>query len=413
MITDPHPLIPIHGSLHEQISLLWQSLPHGIVSSCTSISRMPPRNHQSVVSSLRFGWESACKRRSDGTSLDLSLIPSNILADAELLMIEGSSPERVMALAIAFGTVIDPNSNPCALQAEAGVDRRGQASAIGEVLVELLDEAGYTVKISRDPGVSNQFREPEINAQWLKTRRSPNAKRFVAVAGWLQSFNPEERSERASVLANVLIDALLNIGESETFKYPQFHATPRIAMIIVKRYLETTPNRPDATEAVVTAAIRVLGLMMLDPPIVERGDIHSPEHIDITLRWTNYLSGVEVTDDPITMIKITQEVVPAMQNYGLNNVTVIGRKPSSNEVEGINAYAANAFQRFGQQINMSVIDDLETWFNMPVIRGDVGGKFLSEIGEELDRFSEIQTRMAWLKVLNSYIDSVNNNTDFV
>jgi hypothetical protein len=333
--------------------------------------------------------------------------PPHVVEAARHLVSLDSAPDRGMVLAIAAGTAEDPASDPGALQESAGVDRRGQAKALMVVLTHFRDGRGLTLKVSREPGVSNPWREPVIDDGWLSRRgRLPSAEDFSVLVNWLRDAGTvEERRSRAAGLLDYLAFLVAEHAQSSSFAYPQFYASPRLAMALVAEFLDSTPNRPDALEGVVCAAARAIAASLPGEITVERRDTNSPDAIDVLLSGDRVASGIEVTDDAISLAKLQHEVVPAMLQHGLSHAVVVARPPADDEIDAISEYLITIFVRFGQRVDLLTVGDIEKWLSMPGLPAEVPSYFLWEIGPELDRHSAAETRRAWLAVLEGYVDA--------
>jgi hypothetical protein len=321
-----------------------------------------------------------------------------------------SAPDRGMAFAIAAGTAEYPYVDPGALQEPAGVDRRGQAAALVGALTIFISHHALTLKLSKDPGVSNPWRELVIDDDWLSRRqRLPSAKYFVSMVDWLRDEpDTKERSARAAALLDRIAYRVVELARGNAIEYPKFSASPRVAMELVQRFLDTVGDRPDAAEAVVCAAARALAVHLPGDVDVERRDTNSPDPIDILLtRDDGTKSGIEVTDAPLSLAKLQHEVVAAMLSLGLTHATVVSRPPSPAEAPAIKAYLDDIYRRMGQRVDLLEIRDIEKWLSMPGMDPGVATTFLWGVGPELDRYSSIQTRRSWLQVLDDYVQAVS------
>jgi hypothetical protein len=318
-----------------------------------------------------------------------------------------------MLLTIAAGTAVDPDSNPASIQFSAGVDRRGQAKGPISVMNAFIAEKGLTLKISKDPGVSNQWREPQIDNVWVSKRRGAASKwasAFLVVVDWLSSASPgAERADRAQELLEFTCLALVELASHNVLNYPKFQATPRLAMILINEFLGAAPNRPDALEAVVTVAARTLANVMNTNATVVRGDTNSPDAIDvlITSSDNSVRTGIEITDEPITLSKLQNEVQPAMLKHGLDRATVVSRGIASTDEIEIEKWREKCFVKFGQRIDLAIPDDIEIWLSFPAAPGDLSTTFLWDVGPELDALSTDGNRRAWHTTLTDYIESVS------
>jgi len=359
---------------------------------------------------LKASLDAAWDELNSGTSVPFHAPRVVIDASANLIELD-SAPDRGMILAIAAGTAEDPGSDPGALQDSAGVDRRGQAKALMVTLTHFREEHGLTIKISQEPGVSNPWREPVIDDDWLSRRtRLPSAKSFMLIVRWLRSAPSEqERSERAQGLLNHLAYLIVQLAVGNSLSWPRFRVSPRLAMALVANFLHSTPNRPDATEAVVCAAARAIATALPGNVAVERRDTNSPDPIDVLLIGATGTTGIEVTDDAIKLSKLQHEVVPAMLELGLSHAVVVSRPPETSDIENIQEYLSTIYKQFEQRIDLLTVEDIGIWLSMPGLPTNVASNFIWEIGPELDRFSAIETRRAWHAILNQYIDSATGD----
>lgn len=317
-----------------------------------------------------------------------------------------------MFLTILAGTADDPSSNPASLQLSAGVDRRSQANLVSRALTDFRNKWGLTLKVSQTPGVSNPFRETQIDEGWVSRRRHKHvewATGMFDVVVWIAAADSEaEKQERAKNALDALAEGLVGVAIGSALDYPRFRATPKLAMQLAHAFIEGAPDRPDATEAVVTVAARVLATVLDGNPNVERRDINSPDPIDVVIKTDDghVNSGIEVTENQITLSKIEHEVVPAMLSLGLDRATVVSRGIPDSERDAIESYIARAYTHFEQRIDLVTVDVIESWLNFPGTPRSLATDFLWGVGEELDALSNNGNRRAWFDVLNDYASSI-------
>lgn len=348
-----------------------------------------------------------------GESLEWSL-PTSVMNAVDSILAGDSAPNRQILLTIAAATANNPDSNPASIQQSAGVDRRSQAKAPRDALALFKNANGLTLKISQDPGVSNQWREPEINEEWVCHRRAQDqswATGFLTVVSWLAESALGERGMMAQGLLEFVALRIVERAASSALNYPRFHASPRLAMGIVLDFLNSVGNRPDAMEAVVTAAARVLAASISTNVLVERGDINSPDAIDILITSEDGVvrSGIEVTDELIGLAKLEHEVLPAMLKHGLDRATVISRGVDPANTVEIDRLVKSVFLKFGQRIDLLEIEAIETWLSFPAATSDLSTLFLWEVGAELDTYSADATRRAWYDVLTEYTSALTDD----
>jgi len=362
---------------------------------------------QILSDAIERAWE---RFETDGSSEPE--IPGYIVSAIDNILAGDSAPNRQMLLAIAAGTVFKPNSNPAAIQMAAGVDRRGQAYTVRDVLTRFRECRGLTLKISQDAGVSNQWREPEITEKWVSGRRVQDRKwanAFFLITSWLKE---TPTADRAKLLLDEVCFQIIERANRNALNYPKFGATIQIAMALIGKFIDTAPKRPDAMESVVTVAARVLASTSATQITVERRDINSPDPIDIVLTSSDgdIHSGIEVTDSEVTLAKIQHEVVPAMAKLGLNRATIVGGGIAKGEVHEIKSYIRRAFIGLQLEIKVEDINIIEAWYGFPGNPNSLATELIWGIGNELDEYSSDGNRRAWLNVLNEYIHSIDKDS---
>ena len=375
-------------------------------SSVASIQRL-------IEESLERAWA----QYESGVSLSSALPPKVESAVGDILA-NGSAPNRQFLLAIAAGTQDDPESDPASLQQQSGnhgVDRRGIAYKVRDGLTVFRDAHGLTLKISQDAGVSNQWREPKITKEWVIRRRKQDkrwASAFLVLATWLT--DSKDRLTDAKNLLDYVSVRIVEIAIKSALHYPRFRATPRIAMGLVRSFINTAPDSPDAMEAVVTVAARTLSSVLASKPTAQRRDINSPDPIDVVITSDTdktINSGIEVTDAPIKLSKIQHEVVPAMMRLGLDRAMVVSRGIPADSESEIEKYLVKAYNNFDERIDLTTIDVIESWLSFPGTPRDLATDFLWGIGDELDHYSKTANRRAWFNVLTDYVNSINQGKE--
>lgn len=343
-------------------------------------------------------------------------IPIDIIEATDKVLALDSAPYRQFLITIAAGTSEEPASNPASLQLTAGVDRRGQAIRTMKPLSRFIEERGIKLKLSKDPGVSNQWREPEITQEWVAGRQAKQreaAEALLGIVEWLKaSINATERQIRAQDLLDRSAFRVIQLAAENALDYPRFRASPRTAMQLIENFLALAPERPDAMEAVVTVASRVLAHALDKNIKVERRDITSPDPIDILITSPDGVlnSGIEVTDTYISLAKLQHEVIDAMLRLGLDRAVVVSRGVLPAEAMEIDSMVTRAYTHFQQRIDLVTIDSIEAWLSFPATPRDLAIDFLWGLGEELDKHSNQGNRRAWWTVLTNYAAALHSGS---
>lgn len=365
----------------------------------------------SIFSRVKESLDAAWVAHEQGNLVE-RVEPPVIDAALSLALREGGAPTRQMLITILAAESESPARHPAALQLSAGADRRSQAKPATKALTAFLADHGLTMKVSQDPGVSHPYRETVVDEAWATKRRGKNrlwANAMLQIVIWLsEATEDSDRRARAALALDRAAALLVEIAVSGALDYPRFRATPKLAMRLVHEFTAAAPDRPDATEAVVTVASRVLASALETDVTVERRDINSPDPIDVLITSENgdVRSGIEVTENQISLSKIQHEVVKAMLTLGLDRAIVVSRGVSEAERAAIDDYIARAHTHFGQQIDLVTVDVIESWLSFPGTPRSLATEFLWGVGDELDALSNNGNRQAWFDVLDAYASSI-------
>lgn len=342
-------------------------------------------------------------------------IDDDVTAAIDTVFGSSSQAAQQIMFAIAVGVELEPDRDPASLQVKSGVDgvnRRTQAEYVGRALNKFCQEKRLTWKVSQDPGVSNPFREERIDQRWVNKRKGHSVKWAKALLVLVEFFEPEGNRCLASSVVDYIATRIVELSVAQRIEYPKFPATAAIAMRLTRVFLDKCDNRPDALEAAITAAIRVVARRMAEPLCVNRGDVNSPDPIDIEIvseSNPNNRHGVEVTDNYLTANKLRNEVIEAMKKKGLSRAVVVSRGVSDAEFDGVDKLIRHSRQNLNYYIDLVSVDVIEHWLNFPGYGYLLGGEYIDELGGELDRLSTPSMRRCWLNVLEDYCtDAIEN-----
>ncbi|SPT55314.1 hypothetical protein [Schaalia odontolytica] len=359
--------------------------------------------------------ESAWQKYVEGDT-SYPAIDNDVMTAIDTVFGSSSAPAQQIMFAIAVGVELEPDRDPASLQAKSGVDgvnRRTQAEGVGRALNEFCQERRLTWKVSQDPGVSNPFRELRIDQRWIKERKGSSVKWAKGLLVLVEFFKAEANREAATSVVDYVATRIVELSVAQRIEYPKFPATAAVAMRLTRLFLERCDNRPDALEAAITAAIRVVARRMAEPLCVNRGDVNSPDPIDIEIiseSDPNNRHGVEVTDNYLTANKLRNEVIEAMKKKGLSRAVVVSRGVNKAEFDGVDKLIRHSRQNLNYFIDLVSIDVIEHWLNFPGYGYLLGGEYINELGDELDRLSTPSMRRCWLNVLEDYCtDAIENS----
>ena len=356
-----------------------------------------------VLEALEGAWQ----RHLDGDD-SFPEIDEELQQAVEIVYASKSLPAQQMLLALAAGVELEPERDPASLQSQSGVDgvdRRGQGADVARALNRFFRDKELTWKVSQDPGVSNPWREARIDETWLMRRKGSAREWARAFLTFVAVFEAYDRRSEAHVVVDYIAMRVVQQAVEQRIEYPKFGVSPANAMKITKEFLEKCDNPPDGLEAAVTAAVRVVSHCLEHPMIVNRGDINSPDRIDIEVQSENDETnrhGVEVTDSYLTENKLRNEVIEAMRQRGLRHAVVVSRGILTAELDGVSKVVDHARQNLDFHIDLVTVEAIEHWLSFPGYGKPLGGEYLNELGAELDRLSTPSMRRCWLDVLNRY-----------
>ena len=362
-----------------------------------------PDIQERVLEALEGAWQ----RHLDGDD-SFPEIDEELQQAVEIVYASKSLPAQQMLLALAAGVELEPERDPASLQSQSGVDgvdRRGQGADVARALNRFFRDKELTWKVSQDPGVSNPWREARIDETWLMRRKGSAREWARAFLTFVAVFEAYDRRSEAHVVVDYIAMRVVQQAVEQRIEYPKFGVSPANAMKITKEFLEKCDNPPDGLEAAVTAAVRVVSHCLEHPMIVNRGDINSPDRIDIEVQSENDETnrhGVEVTDSYLTENKLRNEVIEAMRQRGLRHAVVVSRGILTAELDGVSKVVDHARQNLDFHIDLVTVEAIEHWLSFPGYGKPLGGEYLNELGAELDRLSTPSMRRCWLDVLNRY-----------
>ena len=359
--------------------------------------------HERVLEALEGAWQRHLAGDDSFPEIDDELQQA-----VEIVYASKSLPAQQMLFALAAGVELEPERDPASLQSQSGVDgvdRRGQGADVARALNRFFRDKELTWKVSQDPGVSNPWREARIDETWLMRRKGSAREWARAFLTFVAVFEAYERRCEAHVVVDYIAMRVVQQAVEQRIEYPKFGVSPANAMKITKEFLEKCDNPPDGLEAAVTAAVRVVSHCLEHPMIVNRGDINSPDRIDIEVQSENDETnrhGVEVTDSYLTENKLRNEVIEAMRQRGLRHAVVVSRGILTTELDGVSKVVDHARQNLDFHIDLVTVEAIEHWLSFPGYGKPLGGEYLNELGAELDRLSTPSMRRCWLDVLNRY-----------
>ena len=359
--------------------------------------------HERVLEALEGAWQRHLAGDDSFPEIDDELQQA-----VEIVYASKSLPAQQMLFALAAGVELEPERDPASLQSQSGVDgvdRRGQGADVARALNRFFRDKELTWKVSQDPGVSNPWREARIDETWLMRRKGSAREWARAFLTFVAVFEAYDRRSEAHVVVDYIAMRVVQQAVEQRIEYPKFGVSPANAMKITKEFLEKCDNPPDGLEAAVTAAVRAVSHCLEHPMIVNRGDINSPDRIDIEVQSENDETnrhGVEVTDSYLTENKLRNEVIEAMRQRGLRHAVVVSRGILTAELDGVSKVVDHARQNLDFHIDLVTVEAIEHWLSFPGYGKPLGGEYLNELGAELDRLSTPSMRRCWLDVLNRY-----------
>jgi hypothetical protein len=234
-------------------------------------------------------------------------LPDTVAQACQTLVMTGAETCRLVALTLMSATAVDPQVRPDRIQASAGgIDFRSlYKEAVRPVLLAAAARRSAPWQPSQDPFVSNPFREPSIDPDWVskRTTRLAGAADLLAIVSHVAA-NP---GEAAAVLDHLAIHELALLEKAVVIYRIPLRLSTRVVADLLDRWLAGDAGGR-RHEGVSIALLRFAGLhLRAGWDSVESHHVNDPTPYDAICKSDGVVRAIgEVKAQPITLEHLRQ-----------------------------------------------------------------------------------------------------------
>jgi hypothetical protein len=298
----------------------------------------------------------------------------------------------------------DPTRDCRALQDQAPVPGAFDARTIAHNVSVTFDRRQLDGALGRSPSpyLINSLRAPLLDLDDRKQRKDKEGwRRVCQVAVAVESENDPKFT--AMVFKQVLLEIYRKLG-SATIEYNVPLRSSLAQAVSAIREFTAEKSGGDRPLTVTAALFQTLGefTALFEPP-VRRGKINTSDEssgqvadVECVDSEGNIVIAVEVKDKTVTVTDL-EEKLAATRAKSIKEVFFVSGR-GDKEGEGVRARIAKEFAA-GQ--NFYVFSLVELAESILALTGEASRrKFLTDVGEQLDTYSDTKHRLAWKKALD-------------
>jgi hypothetical protein len=365
--------------------------------------RSDPRtdeHRRSMRARLQAAFEAELAARETGGTARAAGLARSVADDCAAIMASHSDPSRLVALTLFTAKAAIPRLDVHQIQGgEVDVRSRGTDTVV-PLVAAIAEQQNVAYRPSVTPFVSNPYREPRIDAAWVRRRRGAVGavgQRLLNVLNFLQA-NPGAADD---VLAE-LVAAQVDRFELERVAY-QVPSRVTVAIVVdaLEEFLATVAGGT-RLERVAVALLRFAGEKSgyWDEVIGHHGNDAAGRDADC-LRGGEIVALGESKDQDVTAGHVRQ-LAEEMREAGAGRGLLFTR--DAHVVANSDAIAALIERRhlLGQRIE--VLDMLSTaraWLILADATDADLPRFLEIICEELDEWADLPARRDWAQTLDN------------
>jgi hypothetical protein len=340
------------------------------------------------------------------TDSDLPPLPYGIAQACESLVLNGAETCRLVALTVTSATAVDQDVPPNIIQAGAGGRdfRSLYKEAVYPVLLAAARRRSAPWQPSRDPFVSNPYREPVIDAAWVGRRKNKLA--GAAALFEVVSHLAETRDNALAVLRHLALHELALLERSLVI----YRIPPRLSTIVVidllSRWL-ADDSGGRRHEGASVALLRFAGLHLRSGwDVVGSHHVNDPTPFDALCKMENVVRAIgevkaqTITIDHLRQLAAQMDFNQARRGYLFTRSTWI---PAQNSADGS---AIREFLRdqdaLGRRIDiLDVLDTARLWLPLLDQQDETLPAFVRLLADELDDHALAEDRRALARLLEA------------
>jgi hypothetical protein len=342
--------------------------------------------------------------RDAGASVSAMPLPTAIVRACETLVTTGAETCRLVALTVTSATSVDPGVPPDKIQAGAGGKdfRSLYKEAIYPALLAAASRGSAPWRPSRDPFVSNPYREPSIDAAWLERRKNKlaGADSLLTVVSHVAA----HPTDATAVLGHLARHELALLERSVvTYRIPPRLSTGVVVSLLDRWLAEDSGGRRH--EGASVALLRFAGTCIRTGwDVVESHHVNDPVPYDALCKAEGIVRAVAevkvqaITVDQLRQLAIQMDQHKARHGYLFSRAVWL---PAPTSEGGI---AISGFLRdqeaLGRRIDiLDVLDAARLWLPLLDQQDSALPAFVRSMADELDRHALGDDRRSLARLL--------------
>jgi hypothetical protein len=332
----------------------------------------------------------------------LPSLPASVDWACQALVTAGAETCRLVALTVTAATAINRAVPPDIIQAGAGGRdfRSLYKEAVYPVLMAAASRRSAPWQPSRDPFVSNPYREPRIDAAWVTRRKGKLAGADALLA--VVSHVADVRDDAEAVLAHLARHELAMLDRAAVI----YRIPPRLSAAVVigllNRWLmDDSGGRRH--EVVSVALLRFAGPRIVDGwDSVESHHVNDPAPYDALCRGGGVVRAVgevkaqTVTVDHLRQLAIQMDSHQARRGYLFTRTFWMAVGDGADEIVRF----VRAQDALGRRIEvLDVLEAVRLWLPLLDQRDDALPGFIRLLADELDRHALAEDRRSFAGLL--------------
>jgi hypothetical protein len=364
----------------------------------------PPYIEGGIADRMRRCVEAAFEDAESNS--DLPLLPIGIVQACETLVLTGAETCRLVALTVTSATAVDRDVPPQIIQAGAGGRdfRSLYKDAVYPVLLAAAARRSAPWRPSRDPFVSNPYREQVIDAAWVDRRKNKLAGASALFA--IVSHVADARDDAAAVLSHLARHELALLEKSIVI----YRIPPRLNVAVVVALLchwlaDDAGGRRH--EGASVALLRLAGIHLRSGwDVVESHHVNDPTPYDALCKADGLVRAVGEVKAQAVMIDHLRQLAAQMDLHQARRGYLFTRSswlPAQTSADGV---TIKEFLRdqdaMGRRIDiLDVLEIARLWLPLLDQRDDTLPAFVRLLADELDIHALAEDRRSLARLLEN------------
>lgn len=325
-------------------------------------------------------------------------LPRAVAADAAVTMSSDSDPLRLVTLTLVAAKAAFPDLDAQKIQGGELDFRSRAADTVVPFLAKVADRQNVAYRPSADPFVSNPYREPRIDSDWVNRRRGTlrrGGEGLLRILAFLQA-NPMTGDAVLLELAAAQLDRF----EDEQVDY-QVPSRVTVAMVVaaLREFLAVVAGGSRLERTTVALLRFVAGEEAHWEQVIGHHGNDAARRDADCLRGGSIVALAESKDQAVTAAHLRQ-LGDEMTQTGASRGFLFTRSEHA-ELNAVTlAEVVERRHLLGQRIEvLDVFSTARAWLVLADAEDEDLPRFLRIVCEELDDWADLSSRRDWAEVL--------------